>query len=141
MENKETGYAITGDWAGAVVFHGLGFSVAHYGRINWVRAASKVIYWGDIDIPDLAFVSDLRGLGVKTETILMDMETLNRFRRLTVNGALPTRQDIPHLTRSERELYEHLLKHAVSNGTGLLLEQERIAWDHAYVTLAVAYRS
>lgn len=140
LENKETGYAITDDHAGTIVLYGLGFSVAHYARIKWVRSASKVIYWGDIDLPGLAFVSDLRGLGINAETILMDLDTLDRFRHLTVDGAMPSRQDLPHLTLSERELYEHLLDYAARNDAGLLLEQERMAWEHAHRVLQQTIR-
>lgn len=141
LENKETGYAITDDHPGTVVLHGAGFSVVHYARIKWVRSARKVIYWGDIDLPGIAFVSDLRGLGVPVDTVLMDVETLERFRHLAVEGAVASRVNLPHLTDSERELYEHLLDHASRNETGLLLEQERIAWDHAYAVVAQAIRS
>ncbi|MET8778986.1 Wadjet anti-phage system protein JetD domain-containing protein [Nocardia sp. NPDC004654] len=141
LENKETGYAITDDHPGTVVLHGAGFSVAHYARIAWVRSARKVIYWGDIDLPGLAFISDLRGLGVRADTVHMDLATLDRFRHLAVEGATATRIDLPHLTNSERRLYEHLLDHAANHQTGLLLEQERIAWDHAYEVLADAIRS
>ncbi|MEV0056167.1 Wadjet anti-phage system protein JetD domain-containing protein [Saccharopolyspora shandongensis] len=140
LENKETGYAVVDDHPGTVVLHGLGFSVAHYARINWVRSARKVIYWGDIDIPGLGFLSDLRGLGINAETILMDIETLDRFRHLAVAGAGASRLEIPHLTEPERKLYQQLLNYAAQNDTGLLLEQERIAWDHAYAALTKAIR-
>jgi hypothetical protein len=60
LENKETGYAITGDLAGTVVCHGAGFSIVNYARVTWIRNAPQVIYWGDIDAPGLQFVSDLR---------------------------------------------------------------------------------
>jgi len=60
LENKETGYAITGDLAGTVVCHGAGFSIVNYARLTWIRNAPQVIYWGDIDAPGLQFVSDLR---------------------------------------------------------------------------------
>ncbi|WP_433287797.1 DUF3322 domain-containing protein [Pseudonocardia sp. CA-142604] len=139
LENKETGYAITDDHTGTVVLHGLGFSVAHYARIDWVRAASKVIYWGDIDLPGLSFVNDLRGLGVNATTILMDIDTLDRFRHLAEKGAVSVRQDLPHLTPGERELYERLLMHAARHDTGLLLEQERISWEHAHAVLTAAW--
>jgi hypothetical protein len=53
LENKETGYAITGDLAGTVVCHGAGFSIVNYARVNWIRNAPQVVYWGDIDAPGL----------------------------------------------------------------------------------------
>lgn len=138
LENKETGYAITDDHPGTVVLHGAGFSVYHYAQVSWVRSAQRVIYWGDIDLPGLAFVSDLRRLGIRAETILMNIETLDRFRHLAVEGAAAKRVALPHLADSENLLYRKLLDHAERHQTGILLEQERIAWDYAYRLLKEA---
>lgn len=138
LENKETAYAITGDHAGVVVLHGHGFSVVNYGRIAWIRRAQDVIYWGDLDLPGLQFVSDLRGLGIPARTILTDVAILNRYRHLAIRGAGPQRTTVPHLTHSEQELYTSLSDYAAVAGTGLLLEQERIPWPMAYPVLTQA---
>lgn len=138
LENKETGYALTDDLTDVVVLHGEGFSVLHYARITWVRDAKKVIYWGDIDTPGLQFVNDLRGYGITVNSILMDIETLDRFRHLAVDGARPQRAQLPNLTAAEQHLYQHLVEHAATEGIGLLLEQERIPWQHAYPLLRAA---
>ena len=138
LENKETGYAITSDHPGVIVLHGHGFSVVSYGRITWIRHAQDVIYWGDLDLPGLQFVSDLRGLGIPARTILTDLATLNRYRHLAIPGARPQRTTVPHLTRGEQELYTCLADYAAAHDTGLLLEQERIPWPAAYPVLARA---
>lgn len=138
LENKETGYAITDDHPGTVAFHGHGFSVLNYARIPWVRTAAAVIYWGDIDGPGLEFVSDLRRLGVPAQTILTDTATLDEFRHLAVDGAAPARRELPNLEPGELDLYAQLTAHAAATGSGILLEQERIPWDHAYQHLAAA---
>ncbi|MEV6987478.1 DUF3322 domain-containing protein [Sphaerisporangium sp. NPDC051017] len=141
LENKETGYALTEDIPGTVVLHGSGFHVANYARISWVCTASLVFYWGDIDAPGFQFVNDLRDYGIPARTILMDIATLDRFRHLTVNGAGPQRTALPFLTRSELETYRLLTDHVSSEGTGLLLEQERIPWPHAQATLIATLKS
>jgi hypothetical protein len=138
LENKETGYAITGDHLGTVAFHGHGFSVLNYARIPWVRTGATVIYWGDIDGPGLEFISDLRGLGVPARTILTDTATLDAFCHLAVNGTAPVRRELPNLQPGERDLYARLTAHAAATGTGILLEQERIPWSHAYPHLSAA---
>jgi hypothetical protein len=138
LENKETGYALTDDLTDVVVLHGEGFSVLHYARIGWVRDAEKVLYWGDIDTAGLQFVNDLRSYGITVDTVLMDIETLNRFRHLAVDGAAPQRSQLPRLTTTEQRLYQHLVNHAATEGKGLLLEQERIPWQHAYPILLAA---
>ncbi len=56
----------------------------------------------------------------------MDVETLNRFQHLTVEGAGPKRAQLPHLTPPEQALYRTLTEHAAANDAGLLLEQEPI---------------
>jgi hypothetical protein len=138
IENKETGFAITEDHPGTVVFHGQGFNVASYARITWIRSAQTIIYWGDIDAPGLQFVSDLRGYGLPATTVLMDTITLDRFRHLSTNGATPQRATLPRLTASENAVYARLVHHAGTHQDGLLLEQERIPWPHAYGTLTAA---
>ncbi|MGN9846502.1 Wadjet anti-phage system protein JetD domain-containing protein [Nonomuraea sp. H19] len=138
IENKETGYAITEDHPGTVVLHGQGFNVAGYARITWIRSAQTIIYWGDIDAPGLQFVSDLRGYGIPVTTVLMDTATLDRFRHLSTNGAIPQRAALSRLTASESAVYARLVHHADTHHDGLLLEQERIPWPHAYETLTSA---
>ncbi|WP_170213276.1 Wadjet anti-phage system protein JetD domain-containing protein [Catellatospora citrea] len=138
IENKESAYAFTDDMPGTVILHGQGFSVANYGRIGWVKAARKVVYWGDIDGPGLAFLNDLRGHGVDATSVLMDLETLDRFRHLAVDGAAPDRRNLGYLTPGEQKLYVHLTAYAAENGQGLLLEQERILWGYARQRVVMA---
>lgn len=139
IENKETAYALTTDHPGMIVLHGEGFDVATYARLNWVHhTATKVIYWGDIDLAGLHFLDDLRAYGVQVQSILMDLPTLNTYRHLAVEGATPYRKNVAHLTDTERELYDHLATHANETGCGLLLEQERIPWTYANGVLMAA---
>jgi hypothetical protein len=141
LENKETGYALTSDITGTVVCHGAGFNIVNYARVTWIRDAPQIIYWGDIDAPGLQFVSDLRGRGVRARTVLMDLATLEQHQHLAVTGALPVQRKLPNLQAHERQLYAHLVEHADAHGTGLLLEQERIPWAHAYQRLTRAIRT
>src|SRR5699024_8552980 len=135
LENLETGYAFTDDWPGTVVLHGNGANVGSYARIDWVRTAD-VFYWGDIDVPGISFVHDLRTRGIEATSVLMDTATLTAFRHLAVTSHA-TRSDEPELlTTAERELYQYLADYMADNETGLLLEQERIPWPWAHQTLA-----
>jgi hypothetical protein len=131
IENNETAYALTEDMPGVVVLHGEGFDVASYARIDWAREATTIIYWGDLDLAGLHCLNDLRSYGLPAKSIMTDLPTFTRFRHLAVEGAAPHRHDVPHLDASERELYEHLRDHAKATGEGVLLEQERIPWEHA----------
>jgi len=138
IENKETAYALTTDHPGMIVLHGEGFDVATYARLSCMRTATKVVYWGDIDLAGLHFLDDLRAYGVQVQSALMDLPTLNRYRHLAVEGAAPYRKNVAHLNEPEQELYGHLVAHANEIGCGLLLEQERIPWTHAHSILIAA---
>ncbi|WP_067510024.1 Wadjet anti-phage system protein JetD domain-containing protein [Actinoplanes sp. TFC3] len=135
LENKETGYALIDDLPDTVVLHGEGFSVLHYARIDWVRAATRVLYWGDIDAAGLQFVSDLRGYGISVRTVMMNRETLDMFADLSGDGAGPQRRTLPNLEDEEQDLYSLLVEYADTHSSGILLEQERIPWTHAYPLL------
>jgi hypothetical protein len=58
-----------------------------------------------------------------------------RFRHLAVYGAGPQRAQLPLLADEEKHLYQQLLDHSGAEGTGVLLVQERIPWQHAYPVL------
>lgn len=85
-----------------------------------------------------AFASCRRGTEAVVSTVLMEIKTLNRFRHLAVDGALPQRARVPLLTAEEHRLYQHLVDYATTREVGLLLEQERIPWQHAYPILGAA---
>jgi hypothetical protein len=92
LENKETGYAVTDDLPGTVILHGHGRYVEQYARIAWVLTAQRVVYWGDLDVFGLQFISDLRCCGVPAVSILTDCATLQRYQRLAVS----TKSPLPH---------------------------------------------
>jgi hypothetical protein len=68
----------------------------------------------------------------------MNTATLHRFRHLAADGARPQRNTLPNLTDTEQELYAYLTEYAAMHSTGLLVEQERIPWQHAYHALTTA---
>jgi hypothetical protein len=140
LENKETGYAVTDDLPGTVILHGHGRYVEQYARIAWVLTAQRVVYWGDIDVFGLQFISDLRTYGVPAVSILTDCATLQRYQRLAVSTKAPqtTNTPPPRLTKAESQLYQLLIDHVRANGDGLLLEQERIPWVAAASVLRSA---
>ncbi|MEU8319738.1 Wadjet anti-phage system protein JetD domain-containing protein [Nonomuraea sp. NPDC048881] len=138
LENKETGYALTDDFPGTVALHGNGFNIAVYADISWIHTATTILYWGDIDLPGLQFINDLRARAISARTILMNPATLDAYRHLTVEGAGPQRASLHHLDDTEQHLYQQLLDYAETHPTGLLLEQERIPWQPALSTLTAA---
>lgn len=149
VENLATFLALE-ERPGAVAVWGHGYSAAALARIGWLRGASTLVYWGDLDVDGLRILAALRAAAPRARSFAMDAATLRRWRRLAVpdpgagagrspgagrppGAASPDPPD--RLTEPEREAWEVLA------GGGLRLEQERIAWDWACARLDAALRA
>lgn len=146
VENLATFLALE-ERPGAVAVWGHGYSAAALARIGWLRGASTLVYWGDLDVDGLRILAALRAAAPRARSFAMDAATLRRWRRLAVpdpgagagrspDAASPNPPSPPdRLTEPEREAWEVLA------GGGLRLEQERIAWDWACARLDAALRA
>ena len=143
VENLATFLALE-ERPGAVAVWGHGYSAAALARIGWLRGASTLVYWGDLDVDGLRILAALRAAAPRARSFAMDAATLRRWRRLAVpdpgagagrspGAASPDPPD--RLTEPEREAWEVLA------GGGLRLEQERIAWDWACARLDAVLRA
>jgi hypothetical protein len=84
-----------------------------------------VLYWGDLDSHGFECLSTLRRAVPHTESLMMNMETLERYREYWVN-AMPFRSRAQlMLTEDERRVFNHVEKESI------LLEQERIPFSYA----------
>jgi hypothetical protein len=129
VENLATGLAFA-DLPGAVVFMARGYAVDAFADIAWIRDV-PVYYWGDIDTHGLAILDRLRGYLPQVRSIMMDEETLRRFKSLCVEEVKPSQAtELTRLTEAESSLYAAL--HSGSHGIRVRLEQERIPWDWAW---------
>ena len=124
FENLETVLAMP-DLPGAVVVHGGGYAVRRLADVPWITAA-RVFYWGDLDSDGFQILDRLRDGGVGATSILMDVETIGRYRDLAVSEARPATGTLTRLT-SEEDAARTLLQSA----GGLRIEQERIPWAAA----------
>ena len=140
VENLATFLALE-ERPGAVAVWGHGYSAAALARIGWLRGASTLVYWGDLDVDGLRILAALRAAAPRARSFAMDAATLRRWRRLAVPdpgagaGRSPGAASPDRLTEPEREAWE------VLTGGGLRLEQERIAWDWACAWLDAALRA
>ena len=72
-----------------------------------VRAARRVLYWGDADADGYAILNALRsrltadGASVPVVSVAMDVETVQRFLHLAVADPGDTTRVLPHLTDDE----------------------------------------
>lgn len=114
--------------------------------IPWVHECPSVFYWGDIDAEGFEIVNSYRACGLNVTTILMDVETYQRYKcfgtrydqrsqQLTVRD----RRALPFLTPGERQMY-HALTDPDSTDP-LRLEQERIPLRTAKSAVSSQFRT
>ncbi|RUM94017.1 MAG: hypothetical protein DSZ28_05380, partial [Thiothrix sp.] len=82
-ENKINGLSFPAQPQSMVIF-GLGYGISMLKQASWF-AQKELFYWGDIDTHGFAILSQLRGYFPHTQSLLMDQETLQRFRPLWVS--------------------------------------------------------
>ena len=129
VENLQTGLAF-GELPGAAVFMGLGYGVDLLAEVKWLQNVT-CIYWGDLDTHGFAILSRARAHLPHVQSLLMDEETLLRYKDLWVEEKQPHPADrLPNLTDNEQNVYSGLKQHRW--GHNVRLEQERIAWPDAW---------
>lgn len=119
---------------GVIVVEGEGKAAASVAAIEWVRAAERLIYWGDIDSDGFGILNSLRAAlkpyGRTVTSLLMDEVAFARYARFGVDrdrrGELlkPSRLHLPELTESEAGCYAQV----ATEGEAAVrrIEQERI---------------
>lgn len=134
-ENEQSGLAFE-DMPGAVLFLGLGRSVTQLLAVSWIHDA-KVVYWGDADTWGLQILASVRRCFPGTVSVLMDEETLVRWRDYAVEEPRQAPEaDCAGLHDGEAALWKALKNDMY--GTRLRLEQERIPWAEARAALQKA---
>ena len=106
-----------------VAIWGQGFGLENMKGIEWIKS-KRIFYWSDLDAHGMQMLSQLRSYFPETQSIFMDLETLNRFKGYWVKGTVTKVTRLPHLTEDELKLFEHL---SVNN---IRLEQERIPQEY-----------
>lgn len=134
VENKETFLALpqASEGSGAVLVWGSGYTASALPELSWVRAARRVLYWGDADADGYAILNALRarlaadGASVPVVSVAMDVETVERFLHLAVADPGDATRVLPHLTDEE----ERARRFLVASGSKRL-EQERVSLEWA----------
>jgi hypothetical protein len=125
------------DLPGTMMFMGRGNAVDAFAQIPWLTAL-PITYWGDLDAKGFVILSRLRGLlpDTRVRSVMMDTETLHRFRTLWGKSAPHTAEEAPNLSDTEQRLLDELRQDL--HGSRVQLEQERIEWDWAWSRLCAA---
>jgi len=132
VENLQTGLAMP-DIPGTVVLMRLGYNVDTLGKLPWLVRA-KCIYWGDLDTHGFAILHRARSYVPSLESVLMDEDTLLRYKALWVKEKEQhPAAELTLLTEGEQRLYRDLKRQRW--GQNVRLEQERIDWSAAWSTL------
>lgn len=137
VENKETFLALpqAPEGSGAVLVWGSGYTAGALPELPWVRAARRVLYWGDADADGYAILNALRsrltadGASVPIVSVAMDVETVQRFLHLAVADPGDATRVLPHLTDDEERARRFLVASGVKR-----LEQERVSLEWALAT-------
>jgi hypothetical protein len=129
-ENKDTAIGFP-ELPGAVSVEGVGRGGGTAAAFAWIRDASTVFYWGDMDADGLEILNEFRAAGIPATSILMDLDAYAGWERYGVNHDPKGRpleprkpRPTPHLTDSEAALYERLI--AADWDRPRRIEQERI---------------
>lgn len=115
-----------------IAIEGRGYAAAELRQVRWL-ADMPVTYWGDLDVDGFRILSNLRAILPQTRSLLMDDETLCRWRELAVTATGANSPVPPHLTDGERKAFERCRAH------DLRIEQERIPQDYALKTVTELY--
>lgn len=144
-ENKDSVVTFP-DVPGAIAVEGNGAGAGAFAATPWIRDASCVVYWGDMDADGLQILGQFRAQGIVHHSMLMDLATYHRYQRWGTNhdkNSRPLRPGAPKqglaLEPAELALYELLLS---PEHTGhRRVEQERVPEDVAHAALLELERS
>jgi hypothetical protein len=115
-----------------IALGGLGFGISVLNQVPGLIDA-EIFYWGDMDIEGFQILSVLRSILPQTRSWLMDLETLNEFRTLSVPGNGAVIEPPVHLNSAEREAFIYCRDH------NLRLEQERIPQTYVLQQAAASF--
>jgi hypothetical protein len=122
-ENKINGLSFPKQKDSIVIF-GLGYGIESLRDVAWLRD-KNIFYWGDIDTHGFAMLSQVRGYFPLTQSILMNHDTLMRFKHLAVIESKQFRGELLNLTEDEQMVFERLKNNYYEER--LRIEQERVS--------------
>ena len=109
---------------------GMGMGITQLFRIPWLQD-SIITYWGDLDVQGFEILSMLRRRFPKTNSILMDMQTLREYEHLATSGTGHSPTPPSELNAAEAEAFQYC---SVNN---LRIEQEHVLQHHVNKALAL----
>lgn len=111
---------------GAMVIFGRGYGFDMLASALWMQS-KRLYYWGDIDTHGLAILNQFRQLFPRTQSLMMDEETLLAHQYAWGKEEKPCLRQLAKLTAHEQRLYQRLTEKVPVPDTTIRLEQEHIA--------------
>ena len=118
FENLQTALSVK-PLPGVLILMGMGMACEILDEITWMKKI-PIFYFGDLDGHGLAILGRVRSHFPQVQSVLMNRQTLQRWKHLAVKDPNSRFPDPIGLTQSEKELFELLVVRR------LRLEQERI---------------
>ena len=115
------------------IWSGGGFNISYLKNTVWL-AEKDIFYWGDIDEYGFQILHQLRSYYPQTQSIMMDLKTLECFAAFAVTGTRNKSVQLSLLTDEESKLFNQLKLLAKNR-----LEQEKIPQEYvnAYIKSAL----
>jgi hypothetical protein len=108
----------------AIAIFEKGFAINALKNIDYLQSKS-IFYWGNIDVHGFQILSQLRGYFPNTKSVMMDMDTYDEFKDMSVENMVSNPPVLSNLNAKEAELYEFL------KGNNRRLEQEKITYSYS----------
>lgn len=109
--------------ARSIALGGVGHGITMLFDVSWLPN-QQLYYWGDLDTDGFEILASLRHRFPNTQSLFMDLETLQNHRELAItiaNRRHDNATEPPELTESERAAYR------ICKAENLRIEQEHIA--------------
>lgn len=131
VENKDSYLWFPQVDGGICVFGSGRLGPAACAGCEWIAAAARLFYWGDMDADGLEILHAYRATGLAVESIFMDVEAFGHYECYGTRMAAGKRGldehvqvEAPLLTAGEQALYDRLCDRSWQGA--LRIEQERI---------------
>lgn len=113
----------------SIAVWGQGYAIESLKIIDWLQK-KEIFYWSDLDVQGFQMLSQIRSYFPQTNSLLMDIDVLEKYREFVTKGTLTNISLLPYLTKSEIEAFDFL------RFNNFRLEQERISQTDLLDSLA-----
>lgn len=113
----------------SIAVWGQGYAIESLKIIDWLQK-KEIFYWSDLDVQGFQMLSQIRSYFPQTNSLLMDIDVLEKYREFVTKGTLTNISLLPYLKKSEIEAFDFL------RFNNFRLEQERISQTDLLDSLA-----